>query len=270
MTRLNSNPYFKLASSAVAILASAFAWSHTAYAEQVRQIRFGVDASYPPFESKAPDGSLKGFDIDLGNALCAKLRAQCVWVENDFDGMIPALKARKFDAVLSGMSITAKRRQEIDFTSKVWQTPTRLLARAGAGLGPTVALLHGKRVGVQQGTMQEDYAKEHWATEGVEVVSYRSEDDVVADLVAGRIDASLQDAVQADNGFLKQPRGTGFAFAGDNLPADPTLGAGAAIGLRKDEPQLRAELDQAITELRKSGEYQSIEKRYFDFDVYGK
>jgi lysine/arginine/ornithine transport system substrate-binding protein len=269
MARIRLISRFKIASTVVTLIATAMTFSHAAAAESGKQIRFGVDPSYPPFESRAPDGSLKGFDIDLGNAICAKLHARCVWVQNDFDGMIPGLKARKFDAVLSAMSITTKRKQEIDFTDKLWQTPTQLVARAGSGLSPTAASLRGKRVGVQQGTMQEDFAKAHWAPDGVEVVPYRSEDDVVADLVAGRIDASLQDAVQASSGFLKQPQGAGFSFAGKSLPADATLGNGAGIGLRKDEPELRASLNQAIAELRQSGAYQAIAKKYFDFDVYG-
>ena len=70
---------------------------------KIEQVRFAVDPTYPPFESKTPQGKLVGFDIDLGNALCEQMQAKCVWVESQFDGMIPALKARKFDAILSDM-----------------------------------------------------------------------------------------------------------------------------------------------------------------------
>src|ERR1700737_3831971 len=84
---------------AIALFFTLMSWSLCVSAKDWKVIRFGVDPSYPPFESKAADGSLVGFDIALGNALCAKLNAKCVWVENDFDGMIPALQARKIDAV---------------------------------------------------------------------------------------------------------------------------------------------------------------------------
>ena len=76
---------------------------------KIEQVRFAVDPTYPPFESKTPQGKLVGFDIDLGNALCTQMQAKCVWVESQFDGMIPALKARKFDAILSDMGITEER-----------------------------------------------------------------------------------------------------------------------------------------------------------------
>jgi lysine/arginine/ornithine transport system substrate-binding protein len=122
-------------------------------AKDWKVIRFGVDPSYPPFESKAPDGRLVGFDIDLGNAICAKLNAKCVWVENDFDGMIPALQARKIDAILSDMSVTQKRLQQIDFTSKISDSPTRMVAKTSSHLLPTAESLKGKSVGVEQGTI---------------------------------------------------------------------------------------------------------------------
>src|SRR5579875_2918966 len=105
-----------------------------AHAQSGKVIRFGVDASYPPFESVAPNGQLVGFDIDLGNAICAQLHAKCEWVRNDFDGMIPALKARKFDGILSSMSRTPARQEQIAFSSKLFNTPTRLVAKKGSGL----------------------------------------------------------------------------------------------------------------------------------------
>ncbi|SDD91375.1 ABC transporter substrate-binding protein [Paraburkholderia lycopersici] len=233
-------------------------------------IRFGVDASYPPFESKASDGKLVGFDIDLGNEICRRLNAKCVWIENDFDGMIPALKARKFDGVLSSMSMTPARAEQIAFSAKLFNTPTRLVAKSGSGIMPTAQSLKGKRVGVEQGTIQEAYAKAHWASAGVEVVPYQNQDQVYQDLLAGRVDAALQDAVQADIGFLKTPRGAGYSFAGGDLDDPVTLGNGAGIGLRKEDTALKTKIDGAIAGILKDGTYQKIEKKYFDFDVYGK
>jgi lysine-arginine-ornithine-binding protein len=253
-----------------AVSVALFAATASAGAFAQDTIRFGVDASYPPFESKAADGKLVGFDIDLGNEICHRLDAKCVWIENDFDGMIPALKARKFDGVLSSMSMTPARAEQIAFSSKLFNTPTRLVAKAGSGIKPTAESLKGKRVGVEQGTIQEAYAKAHWAAAGVEVVPYQNQDQVYQDLMAGRIDAALQDAVQADIGFLKTPRGKDFAFAGGDLEDPATLGNGAGIGLRKEDTALKTKIDGAIAAMIKDGTYKKIEKKYFDFDVYGK
>jgi lysine-arginine-ornithine-binding protein len=260
----------KVVLAGLIMLCAALAIPSTVAAKEWKVIRFGVDPSYPPFESKAPDGSLVGFDIDLGNALCAKLNAKCVWVENDFDGMIPALQARKIDAVLSDMSVTEKRRQQIDFTNKISFSPTRMVAKAGSNLQPTPESLRGKNIGVEQGTIQETYAKTYFEPVGANVMSYQNQNQVYADLKSGRLDASLQDEVQASVGFLKTPEGKGFAFAGPELDDPKILGSAAAIGVRKSDADLRDALNKALAELMNDGTYQAIAKKYFDFDIYGK
>ena len=250
-----------LAALTVALLAAS---AGVAHAKDWTVVRFGVDASYAPFESKAPDGKLVGFDIDLGNEICRRMNAKCVWVEQDFDGMIPALKAKKFDGVLSSMTITPQRAEQIAFSDKLFQTPTRLVAKKGSNLQATADSLKGKSVGVEQGTIQETYAKENWAPKGVNVVAYQNQDQVYADLISGRLDAALQDEVQADLGFLKTSRGNGFAFAGAEIPT-----GAAAMGLRKENTGLKAQVDKAIADMVKDGTYKKLEKKYFDFDVYG-
>ncbi|MEM5328654.1 ABC transporter substrate-binding protein [Paraburkholderia sp. JHI2823] len=250
-----------LAALTVALLAVS---AGAAHAKDWTTVRFGVDASYAPFESKAPDGKLVGFDIDLGNEICKRLNAKCVWVEQDFDGMIPGLKAKKFDGVLSSMTITPQRAEQIAFSAKLFNTPTRLVAKKGSSLAPTADSLKGKSVGVEQGTIQETYAKENWAPKGVNVVPYQNQDQVYADLISGRLDAALQDEVQADLGFLKTPRGAGFQFAGKEIPT-----GAAAIGLRKEDTDLKTKIDKAIADMIKDGTYKKLESKYFDFDVYG-
>ena len=238
-------------------------------AKDWKVIRFGVDPSYPPFESKAPDGTLVGFDIDLGTAICARLNAKCIWVENDFDGMIPALQARKIDAILSDMSVTQKRLQQIDFTSKISESPTRMVTKAGSNLLPTADSLKGKSIGVEQGTIQETYAKTYFEPKGVKVVSYQNQNQVYADLKSGRLDASLQDEIQARIGFLNTAEGEGFEFAGPEIKDEKILGAAAAIGIRKNDADLKKLIDQALAELFADGTYQAIAKKYFDFNIHG-
>ena len=256
-----------LAAVTVALLAVS---AGSAYAKDWTTVRFGVDASYPPFESKGPDGKVIGFDVDLGNEICSRLKAKCVWIENDFDGMIPALKARKFDGVLSSMSMTPARQEQIAFSAKLFNTPTRLVAKKGSSLMPDAKSVKGHRIGVEQGTIQETYAKTYWAPAGATVVPYQNQDQVYADLIAGRLDGALQDAVQADIGFLKTARGKDFQFVGTDIDDPKTLGNGAGIGLRKEDADLKAKIDKAIGDMRKDGTYDKIAKKYFDFDVYGK
>jgi lysine/arginine/ornithine transport system substrate-binding protein len=253
---------------AVALCAAAsISVSMPVQAKEISTIRFGVEAAYPPFESKAVDGRLRGFDIDLGNALCAQLKAKCVWVENAFDGLIPALQARKFDAIDSAMNINAKRSEQIDFTQPLYRTPAQLVARAGSTLQPTAASLASHKVGVLQGSIQEQYAKETWAAKGVDVVSYQTQDLVYADLAAGRLDATFVDATAASLGFLNQPAGKDFAFAGPPVKDAKVIGTGVGIGVRKGDKELADALNGAFSELKRNGTYQKLLKKYFTVDL---
>ena len=237
------------------------------HAKELTELKFGVDPTYAPFESKAPDGKLVGFEIDLGNEICRRLHAKCVWVETAFDGIIPALQGRKFDAILSAMSVTPKRETQVAFSTPLFNTPSSLIGRAGAGLQPSAESLKGKNIGVAQGSTQEAYAKAYWAPAGINVVSYANQELVYTDLRSGRLDATLTDMISGSEGFLKTPQGQGYAFLGGPVNDAKTLGKGAAIGLRKDDPQLREMINQAIADMIKDGTYQKIERRYFDFDI---
>ncbi|SIT40650.1 lysine/arginine/ornithine transporter subunit; periplasmic-binding component of ABC superfamily [Paraburkholderia ribeironis] len=240
----------------------------SALAKEWKTVRIGVDASYPPFESKAPSGAIVGFDADLTRALCAKMNVKCMWVEQDLDGIIPALKGKKFDAIVSSLTVTDKRREQIDFSDKLFDAPARMIAKAGSPLLPTAESLKGKRVGVEQGSTQESYAKVWWEPRGVTVVSYQNQDQVYADLASGRLDAALQDAVQADAGFLKTPRGKGFGWAGPEVKDPQTIGEGTAIGLRKSDADLKAMFNQALAQVHQDGTFRKLAKQYFDFDIY--
>lgn len=250
----------------IAAMALVFSQAHAA---DIKEIRFGVELGYAPFETKAPNGDLQGFDIDLGNEMCRRIQAKCVWVENDFDGLIPALKAKKIDAILSSMSITPQREKEIDFTNKLYSTPAQLVAAKGVNLQPTPASLAGKRVGVLQGSTAETYAHDLWLPKGVDVVVYQNQDLAYEDLVSGRIDATFLDSVSASEAFLNKPQGADFAFTGDQVNDAKYFGVGAGIGVRKDNPELKEVLNLTLAEMRKDGTYDKLAKKYFKFNIYG-
>lgn len=250
--------------SALLFCATAFAASSSS-AQDGSTLRYGIDPSHPPFSSRNASGKLVGFDIDLGTEICKRIHAKCEWVQNDFDGMIPALQAKKFDAILASMSITDKRKQVIDFTSRLYKTPNKLIVRKDANLEPTAESLKGKSVGVQQGTVPESYAKEHWAPAGARVVSYPNFDQVFADLAAGRLDSCFTDAAVGEYGFLRTPQGADFKFTGDNVYASN----GAGIGIRKSDVDLKEKINKALSEMLADGTYKQIAAKYFQFDPYG-
>jgi len=179
-------------------LALALSSVSTAFAAIPQKVRIGTDPTYAPFESKNAQGELIGFDIDLAKELCKRINTQCTFIENPLDALIPSLKAKKIDAIMSSLSITEKRQQEIAFTDKLYAADSRLVVKKGSDVTPDLAKLKGKLVGVLQGTTQETYGNEHWAPKGIEIVSYQGQDNIYSDLTAGRIDALTQFFCQID------------------------------------------------------------------------
>ena len=245
--------------AAATLVASAFHGPATAD----EALRVGVEGAYPPFSWKEADGSLKGFDIDIAHAICEKLGRDCTLVEQDWDGMIPALLARKFDAIIASMSITEERKKRVDFTAKYYNTPAMFVAPEGSAIEVSPAGLAGKAVGVQRGTTHQCFMEKIFPDADLRL--YASQEEVFLDLAAGRLDAQFSDSLQADEGFLKTDAGKGYAFVGGPQHDPGCHGEGAGIAVRKGEEELLA----AITAIREDGTYRSINDRYFEFDVYG-
>ena len=234
-----------------------------------KPLRIGIEAAYPPFAYKTPEGKLAGFDYDIGNALCEEMKVKCQWIEQEFDGLIPALKVRKIDAVISSMSITDERKKSVDFSKKYYYTPGRLVMKAGSEVKDPLVDLKGKKVGVQRATIFDRYATDVFAPAGIEVVRYASQEEVFLDLVAGRIDASLADAVSIQFGFLQTDAGKGFATVGPAFTDRKYFGEGIGVAVRKGDTALVEKFNAAIDAIRANGKYKEINDKYFTFDVYG-
>lgn len=248
-------------------LAAGLAWSAAACAEAPPRLRVGFAVGYAPFSEIGSDGQLKGFEVDLAQQLCARLGLQLGQAILDFDGLVPALQARKIDAIMASMSITPEREQVIAFTAPYYYSPVRLVVRGDARFEATPAGLQGRRIGVERGTIHERFAAETFKRS--QVLRYATQDQVFLDLKAGRLDATLVDAVIAQFGFLKQVDGRGFAFAGPDFSRDTRYyGKGIGVGLRKaDAPTLGRRLDEALAALRSSGALKALNDRYFSLDL---
>ena len=252
----------KLAGLAVAGLLAVAVTSVNADA-----LRVGVEGAYPPFSWKEADGTLKGFDIDFAHEVCKRLDRECVLVEQEWDGMIPALLARKFDTIIASMSITEERKKKVDFTVKYYNTPAKLVAKKNPGFEGTAAGLDGKRLGVQRATTHQCSAEKLYP--GAELVLYATQDEVWQDLGSGRLDAQLSDSLQAYEGFLVLDVGQGFDFLGDALDDVECQGVGAGFAIRKEDSALRDALSKAIQDIRADGTYKVINDKYFAVDIYG-
>lgn len=245
-----------------ALLFAAGLLPFAASAADAPELKIATEAGYPPFEYRNPSGELEGFDIDIGNELCKRMNRTCVWIDQSFDSLIPGLQARKFDLANSTMTATEARKKVIDFTTPIFIVPVKLMVKKGSGLEPSAESLKGKRVGVQQGTTMETYAMEHWAPNGVEVISYPSYTNAFVDVSAGRLDATFQEAQSAVEGFLTKPEGADYELS-PVLLDDPILNEPIAMGMRKGN-KLKDEVDQVLQAMLADGTIQSFAKKYFD------
>ena len=255
------------ATTILTTLCTALLLLGSASLQAAEDLRVGVEGAYPPFSWKEPDGTMKGFDIDIAEAICAEMGRNCVLVEQDWDGMIPALLAKKFDAIIASMSITEERKKRVDFTDKYYNTPAKFVGRKGSGIEISKSGLAGKRVGLQRGTTHQCYMEKMFP--GVELVLYGTQDEVFQDLAIGRIDLQFSDSIAADEGFLKTDAGKDFEFIGGDQHDEECHGPGAGIAVRKSDKDLREELNKAIKAIRSKGIYQKINAKYFDFDIFG-
>jgi len=250
------------------LLALAVCALGTASFAQGKDLKVAIDPTYEPFTFKQ-DGKPTGFDVDIANALCEQIKRKCVFVEQGWDSMIPGLMARKYDVIISSMSITEDRLKQIDFTEKYYNTPSRVVTKKDVKY-TGAASLKGKKIGVLKASTQEKYALGELKPVGVDVVSYEAQDQVYLDIRAGRLDGTVADHVEVTGGFLSKPEGRDYELKGDELFIPKYFGTGAGIGLRKGQDALKNELTAAIKTIRGNGVYKKINDKYFKFDVYGK
>ena len=248
-----------LALGAVAATASA----------QGKDLKVAIDPTYEPFTFKTADGKPTGFDVDIASAVCEQIKRKCVFVEQVWDSMIPGLQAKKYDVIISSMSITEDRLKVVDFTDKYYNTPSKIVVRNDIKF-TDAASLKGRKIGVLKGSTQEKYANGELKKAGVVVVPYEAQDQVYLDIKSGRLDGTVADVIEVTGGFLSKPEGKDYGVVGPELYIPKYFGAGAGFAIRKGETALKAELNAAIKTIRANGTYKKINDKYFKIDVYGK
>ncbi|MBS7543013.1 ABC transporter substrate-binding protein [Ancylobacter oerskovii] len=251
--------------AAVAVMVAAA--MSGASAKEWKTVRIGTEGAYPPF-NYVENNELKGFDIDIGKALCAKMKVECTFVAQDWDGIIPALQAGKYDAIVASMSITEERKQQIAFSKKYYKTPATFAVRKDSPLTDTSpAALKGKVLGAQGSTIHSNYLEDVYAKAGAEVKLYGKQDEANLDLANGRLDAVLADKVVLLE-WLNSKDGACCKFTGAEYTDPKYFGEGVGVGIRKDDPELVAMFNKAIDEILADGTYKTINAKYFPFSVY--
>jgi polar amino acid transport system substrate-binding protein/arginine/ornithine transport system substrate-binding protein len=245
-----------------ALVAAVFSAS---IAQAADTVRIGVEGNYPPFSQVAADGTLSGFDIDIANALCAEMEVTCEMVQQEWDGMIPALNARKFDMIVASMSITDKRKEVVDFSNPYYDVPSRFIAKDGAFTGYTPEELKGKTIIVLRNSPRADYIAATYPESPTLLVD--KETAVYLELAAGRGDIAFGSSVVSGEAFLKTPEGEGFAQVGEPMFLTAGTDGGVGIAIRKNEEELKTQVNEALAAIMADGTYAALAEKYFDFDV---
>lgn len=250
----------------IAASAVVLATSMASAASHSMKLKIGTEGAYPPFNNLTADGQLVGFDIDIAKALCEEMKADCEFVTQDWDGIIPALIAGNFDAIIASMSITEERKQKVDFTEKYYNTPPAIaVAKDSKIAGVTVADLEGKAIGAQSSTTHSNYAEAKFPDSDVRL--YPTADEYKLDLENGRVDAVVDDIIVLSE-WVNSAAGACCKILGALTP-DPVInGEGAGIALRKGEDELREKFNAAIQAIIANGKYKQINDKYFAFSVY--
>lgn len=219
-------------------------------------IRFAAEASYPPFEFMDANNNMQGFDVDLANALCKEMQATCTFSNQAFDSLIPGLKFRRFEAVISGMDITPERQQQVAFTQPYYDNSALFIAQKDKVAD--VAALKGKRVGVQNGTTHQKYLMEKHKE--ITTVPYDSYQNAVLDLKNGRLDAVFGDTAVV-NEWLKQ--NDNLSAVGQGITDKDYFGIGLGIAVRQNNDELLKKFNDALDKIKQDGTYQTIYNKWF-------
>lgn len=243
------------------LLAAAATLAFSASAMAAEKLKIGTEGAYPPFNLIDASGQVVGFDIEIAQALCAKMQAECEVVTSDWDGIIPALNAKKFDFLVASMSITEERQQAVDFTEPYYTNKLQFIAPKSADFKTDKASLEGKVIGAQRATIAGTWLEDNLG-DVVDVKLYDTQENAYLDLASGRLDAVLGDKF-VNWEWLKSDAGKDFAFKGDPVFENDKIG----IAVRKGDP-LREKLNAALKEIVEDGTYKKINDKYFPFSIY--
>ncbi len=249
------------------------------------KIKIGTEGAYPPWNSKDASGKLIGFEVELAYTLCRYIGQQCEIVEQDWDGMIPALIMRKFDAIMAGMSITAERQKAISFSQgyadevaslavmkgsdlEGMNTPEGInLTLGGSGVKKTLktltGALAGKTVCTQTATIHQNFL-ESGDVGKINLRTYKTQDEVNLDLASGRCDVALAAAVAFTD--YAEKSGKPVVLVGPTFSGG-AFGNGVGVGIRKDDTELLKAFNKAIEKARKNGDISRIATKWFGFDA---
>jgi polar amino acid transport system substrate-binding protein len=238
----------KLAAAAAFVIAGVAG----VQAQAITEIRIGTEGAYPPFNNLNAQKQLEGFEIDYVNDLCNRImKVTCTWVVQDWDGIIPALLANKYDIIVAGMNATPERQRRVDFTDIYVASPIAVVTtKANTSNDFSPQATRGKAWGAQGSTIHTNWLEKHYRNATIR--PYPTQEEANLDLMNGRVDFLVADR-EALETFING-RGKDCCRLIGNIQRDPEVhGPGVGMALRKGSDALRTMLNNAIAESKRDG-----------------
>lgn len=233
---------------------------------QDKVVRIGTEGAYPPFNFIDQTGKLAGFDVDIGMALCEQMKVKCELVAQDWDGIIPALVAGKYDVIIASMFITEERKKVVSFTDPYYAAAMTHVTAVGSDIKEfTDAALSGKAVGAQSSTTQAEYIQKTYPSADIRL--YKTQDEANLDMANGRLDVMVGDVIPMLDWTTKTEDGKCCEIVGDPITDKAFVGDGVGMAVRQDDNELREMLNKALAEILANGTYKTINDKYFTINV---
>jgi polar amino acid transport system substrate-binding protein len=249
------------------VLIGILAWGDAPVMSQQQPLSLiiATEAANPPFTYLDEAGRPKGFEIELGQALCDTMKTRCSFIIQDWEGMFSGLKERRFDAILSSLAVTLERSRQIAFSDRLYRIPSALMVLKNSELTSlSIAALEGARMGVIEGRPEADFLEKRFPQ--LQLTSFAQVQEAALDLISERIDGVISDQVSLTR-FMSYYKDKDSLCCKITAHLDGLSEGETALGLRKEDTALKTSINQALQTIVKNGTYETIRKRYFEFDV---
>ena len=227
------------------------------------KITIATEAAFPPFNYLDRKGLPAGFEMELAQEACQRIKAECEFVALKWDELIPGLIDKKFDIIMSSMEVTRERRQRMGLSRRYYLSPGAFIAPKGAPYDGPPSLLRNKRIGIQRDSTHADWADKSFRR-SAQLKRYDTMQQALIGLANDEVDAVFGDKAQLWL-WSQKPEGKCCELVGQDIKDTQTLGVGVAAGLRKEDAKLRDALNKAFGEMMTDGTYKKINEKYFPF-----
>ena len=229
------------------------------------KITVATEAAYPPFNYLDRKGMPAGFEMELAQEACQRIKAECEFAAFKWDDLIPGLIDKKFDIIMSSLEVTSERRKRMGLSRRYYLSPGAFIAAKGAPFDGPPSLLRNKRIGVQRDSTHADWADKSFRR-SAQLKRYNTVAEALAGLASDEVDAVFGDKTQLWL-WSQKPEGKCCELVGQDIKDNQTLGIGVAAGLRKEDAKLRDAINKAFGEMMADGTYKKINEKYFPFPL---